>query len=159
MDISPITNDLYISAKPDAARADELHGLNIGLIIDMRGDHRPKPVFMQPPFTMLWLPTFDLFFTPIRMETLEQGVRAALATIAQGRRVLVHCQHGRHRSVAMAAAILIGQGYTAKDAMRLIRQKRRVADPNIWHIRRRIEMFEPYWAAHNGSPAAPHDAA
>ncbi len=145
MDISPITDDIYVGKQPDAAHAAELSGLNIGLIINMRGGHRPYSVYAQPPFTSLWLRTFDFPLTPIRMRTLEQGVRAALAVIARGRRVLVHCHRGRHRSVAMAAAILIAQGYTARDAMRLIRDRRAVADPQIWNSRRHIEKFERYW--------------
>jgi prolyl-tRNA editing enzyme YbaK/EbsC (Cys-tRNA(Pro) deacylase)/rhodanese-related sulfurtransferase len=145
MDLSPITNDIYIGSQPDAEHAEALGALNIGLIINMRAETRPHPVYAAPPFSSLWLRTYDFFFTPIRMATLEQGAHAALAVIAQGRRVLVHCQRGRHRSVAMAAAILIAQGYSAGDAMRLIREKRRVADPQIWYIRRQIEKFEHHW--------------
>jgi protein tyrosine phosphatase (PTP) superfamily phosphohydrolase (DUF442 family) len=145
MDISLITNDLYIGAQPETAHAEELGALNIGLIINMRAELRPHPVYGAAPFSSLWLRTYDFFFTPIRMRTLEQGAQAALDTIGQGRRVLVHCQRGRHRSVAMAAAILIAQGYSAHDAMRLIADKRPVADPQAWHIRRQIEKFERHW--------------
>ena len=145
MDISPITDDIYVGSQPDAAHAQELGALNIGLVINMRGGHRPHAVFAAPPFSSLWLRTFDFPFTPIRMRTLEQGVRAALVVIGQGRRVLVHCHRGRHRSVAMAAAILIAQGYSARDAMRLIREKRTMADPQIWYIRKQIEKFERHW--------------
>src|SRR5712692_7453837 len=145
MDISAITNDIYVGSQPDAQHAEALGALNIGLIINMRGELRLHPIYNEPPFSSLWLRTYDFFFTPIRMATLEQGARAALAVIGRGRRVLVHCQRGRHRSVAMAAAILIAQGYTAGDAMRLIREKRSVADPQIWYIRRQIEKFERHW--------------
>jgi protein tyrosine phosphatase (PTP) superfamily phosphohydrolase (DUF442 family) len=145
MDLSSITNDIYIGAQPDAAEAEALGALNIGLIINMRGELRPHPVYAQPPFRSLWLRTYDFFLTPIRMRTLEKGTRAALAAIGQGQGVLVHCQRGRHRSVAMAAAILIAQGYTAGEAMRLISEKRPVADPQIWYIRRQIEKFERHW--------------
>ena len=145
MDISQITNDLYVGAQPDVTHAQELGALNIGLIINMRAELQPDPVYGAPPFSSLWLRTVDFFLTPIRMSTLEQGARAALATIGQGQRVLVHCQRGRHRSVAMAAAILIAQGYTARDAMKLIAEKRPVADPRAWHIRRQIEAFERHW--------------
>jgi len=145
MDISEITNELYIGAQPETAHAQELCALNIGLIINMRAELRPHPVYGAPPFSSLWLRTYDFFLTPIRMSTLEQGAQAALATIGQGQRVLVHCQRGRHRSVAMAAAILIAQGYTARDAMRLIAEKRPAADPQAWHIRRQIEAFERHW--------------
>ena len=145
MDISLITDHLLVGAQPETAHAEELGALNIGLIINMRGELRPDPVYGAPPFSSLWLRTYDFFLTPIRMSTLAQGTQAALAVIGRGQRVLVHCQRGRHRSVAMAAAILIAQGYTARDAMRLISEKRPVADPQAWHIRRQIEKFERYW--------------
>ena len=145
MDFSPITKDVYIGAQPDAAHAEALRALNIGLIINMRGELRPELIYTQPPFRSLWLRTYDFFLTPIRMRTLEKGTRAALAVIGQGQGVLVHCQRGRHRSVAMAAAILIAQGHTAHEAMRLIRAQRPVADPHIWYIRRQIEAFERHW--------------
>ena len=151
MDISLITNDLYVGAQPDAAHAEELGALNIGLIINMRAELRPHPVYDAPPFSSLWLRTYDLFLTPIRLSTLEQGAQAALAAISRGQRVLVHCQRGRHRSVAMAAAILIAQGYTARDAMRLIAEKRPAADLQAWHIRRQIVAFERYWQKRHSS--------
>jgi protein tyrosine phosphatase (PTP) superfamily phosphohydrolase (DUF442 family) len=121
MDISLITPDLYVGAQPEAAHAEELGALNIGLIINMRAELQPHPVYGAPPFSSLWLRTYDFFLTPIRMATLDQGAQAALAVIGRGQRVLVHCQRGRHRSVAMAAAILIAQGYTAREAMVLTR--------------------------------------
>jgi prolyl-tRNA editing enzyme YbaK/EbsC (Cys-tRNA(Pro) deacylase)/protein tyrosine phosphatase (PTP) superfamily phosphohydrolase (DUF442 family) len=158
MDLSAITPNLYVGSQPEAAQAEELRALNIGLIINMRAELRPHPVYAAPPFSSLWLRTYDFFLTPIRMTTLAQGARAALAVMAQGRRVLVHCQRGRHRSVAMAAAILIAQGYSAGEATRLIRAKRAVADPQIWYIRRQIEAFERYWSKHNPDMTAP-DAA
>jgi prolyl-tRNA editing enzyme YbaK/EbsC (Cys-tRNA(Pro) deacylase)/protein tyrosine phosphatase (PTP) superfamily phosphohydrolase (DUF442 family) len=145
MDISEITNDVYVGTQPDATHAEKLQNLNIGLIINMRAEKGPDPAFGQAPFSSLWLRTHDTFFTPISVATLEQGVRAALTVIGQGRRVFVHCQVGRHRSVAMAAAILIAQGYSARDAMRLLREKRKLADPQIWYIRRQIEKFEKHW--------------
>ena len=147
MDLSQITDDIFVGSQPDATHAEALGGLNIGLIINMRAEQRPYPSFGQPPLSSLWLRTYDFFLLPIRMATLEQGARAALAVIGQGRRVLVHCQRGRHRSVAMAAAIMIAQGYTARDAMRLLGEKRPVADPQIWYIRRQIEKFERHWRA------------
>ena len=35
------------------------------------------------------------------------------------------------------------------DAMRLIAEKRPIADPQAWHIRRQIEQFERYWKKRN----------
>ena len=94
---------------------------------------------------MLRIRTFDTPLTPIPLSALRQGVEAALAVIQAGNAVLIHCRKGRHRSVAMAAAILIGMGYTAEDAMALINRRRPAADPYIFYIRRRIRTFETWW--------------
>jgi hypothetical protein len=74
-----------------------------------------------------------------------EGVRAALPVIQGGGRVLTHCHKGRHRGVAMAAAILIAMGHTSEEAMRLLRERRQIADPQIWYIRWQIKKFEKQW--------------
>ena len=45
----------------------------------------------------------------------------------------------------MAAAILIGMGKSSEEAIQLLISARKVADPRIWHIRRRIHAFERHW--------------
>jgi protein-tyrosine phosphatase len=149
MDISEITNYLYVGGQPEHTACADLGALNIGLVINMRAESRPHAAFGQPPLSVLWLRTYDFFLTPISMAVLEQGVHAAAPIIAQGQKVLVHCQHGRHRSVAMAAAILIAQGYTAREAMTRLSAQRPRADPQAWHIRRQIERFERHWRTRN----------
>lgn len=145
MDISSITPYLYVGAQPEADQAPDLCALNIGLVISMRAETRPHAAFNTAPLRSLWLRTYDVFFLPISVGTLREGVRAALAVIEQGQAVLVHCHRGRHRSVALAAAILIAHGHRAPEAMRLLRQQRAVADPGIWYIWRQIEAFEREW--------------
>jgi protein-tyrosine phosphatase len=93
----------------------------------------------------LWLPTFDNPFFPMPIRTLNKGVRAALPVIQDGGAVLVHCKAGVHRSVAQATCVLIGMGYTADDAMQLIKEKRAVADPDVVYIQKRIRKFESHW--------------
>lgn len=88
----------------------ELSQLNIQLIISMIGNIRPPDGFAQPPFQLLWLRTYDNFFSPIPVRVMQLGVRTALEVIQNGGNVLVHCRQGVHRSVAMAAAILNREG-------------------------------------------------
>jgi hypothetical protein len=94
---------------------------------------------------VLWLRTFDFPLIPIPLKTLKRGVEAALPVIHDGGRVLVFCEGGRHRSVAMACCILIGQGYPADEGMQLVSSTREVADPYAWHIQRQIRRFEAFW--------------
>jgi protein-tyrosine phosphatase len=106
---------------------------------------RPTKMLGKPPVELLWLPTFDIPFVPMPIKTLKRGILAALPVIENGDSVLVHCKEGIHRSVAQAACVLIGMGYTADEAMQLIKEKRAVADPYARHIQSRIRKFEEYW--------------
>lgn len=148
MDISQITDLLFVGGQPRAEHAEHLEELGVRLIISMRGEAPPPKVFEQPPFRALWLRTYDTLFTPIPIHKLLEGVRAALPAMARGESVLAHCHYGRHRGVAMGAAILIAQGHSADAAMRLLREKRAIADPQAWYIRRQIKKFEQHWLSH-----------
>lgn len=144
MDISQITDQLYIAAHPRAEAADTLREMKVSLILNMIF-FRPADVYRQPPFRMLTMPTFDSIFLPMPILVFKKGVGAALPAMEDGESVLVYCRKGRHRSVAMAAAILIARGRTADEAMQLITSQRSKADPYAWHIQRRIRKFEKVW--------------
>ena len=148
MDISKITDQLYIAAHPKAEDVNAIREMNVRLILNMIFI-RPADVYRNPPFRMLTLRTFDSIFLPIPIGKLVRGVKAALPVIEGGESILVYCREGRHRSVAMAAAVLIGIGNSADEAMQLISLKRSKADPYAWHIQRRIRKFEEVWRRDN----------
>ena len=148
LSISQITDYLYISAYPDGGDVEMLVDFDVRLILSMHW-WRPSKKLGQAPLHLLWLPTIDRPFAPIPMKTLNRGVRAALPVIRDGYAVLSHCKAGIHRSVAMAACVLIGSGYIADDAMQLIKEKRSVADPDVGYINKRIRMFESQWSGSN----------
>jgi hypothetical protein len=144
LDISTITDYLYISAWPLEDHAEAIRAMNVRLILSMHW-LKPSPSLGYPPVRLLWLPTIDNPLAPIPIRILERGVEAALPVIQAGYSVLVHCRAGVHRSVAMACCVLIGMGKNADEAMQLVEQKRLVADPRAWYIRRRISKFEQLW--------------
>jgi protein tyrosine phosphatase (PTP) superfamily phosphohydrolase (DUF442 family) len=146
MDISQITDQLYIAAHPNAEAADAIRDMNVRLLLNMIFI-RPADVYRKPPFQMLTLRTFDSIFLPIPIGKLVRGVKAALPVMEKGESVLVYCREGRHRSVAMTASVLIGQWQSADQAMQLISSKRAKADPYAWHIQRRIRKFEQIWTS------------
>ena len=145
MDISEITDFLLVGAQPCVEDAHEIAGRNVRLVITMMAEWRPPKIFGEPPLNSLWVRAYDTFFTPIAVDKLMQGVESSLQVIQNGGRVFVHCHKGRHRSVIMAAAILIASGYTAEQAIALLRAQRRVADPTTWYVRRQIHRFEKHW--------------
>lgn len=145
MDYSKITDQLYVGTSPSQRDYEELRELGVQLVINMRllrgrgparGDSSPK---------YLRLRTMDHPWVPIPTQALIRGTQEALRTMEQGGKVYAHCSRGRHRSVAMAAAILIAQGNTAEDAIELVKQGRAAADPDAAHIKPRILEFEKKW--------------
>jgi protein tyrosine phosphatase (PTP) superfamily phosphohydrolase (DUF442 family) len=148
LDISVITDQIYIAAHPKSADVNSVKALNVRLVINMIF-HRPAREFSQPPFQLLTLRTFDSPWLPIPVNKLNRGVEKALPVIANGDGVLIYCREGRHRSVAMTAAILIGLESSVDEAMQLIAERRAVADPYSRHIQSQIRKFEQHWNAEN----------
>lgn len=147
MNFSSITDTLLVGTAPGRRDFDTLRGLGVSLVINMRWMPGPRPIASDPSLRYVWYRTFDNPLFPIPLRALIQGVQEALEEIRSGGIVYTHCAAGRHRSVAMAAAILIAQGSEPREAMRLIKERRPVADPQAFHIRRRIELFADHWAS------------
>jgi hypothetical protein len=144
LDISRITDTLYIAAHPTPADAEYLRELPTYLMLSIR--MRPPHRHVRAAATeWLHLPCMDTPLTPLPMLLLWTGVERALPVINKGKNVVVHCAYGRHRSVALACCILIAEGHSAEDAMALVKRQRPVADPYIRYIRGRIERFEAKW--------------
>jgi protein-tyrosine phosphatase len=145
MDVSQITDYLYVSSKVRNENVGAVRDLDPRLVISMIFQTRPPSELQEPTRSVLWLRTVDFVLIPIPIRTLNRGVETALPVIEEGERVLVFCEGGVHRSVAMASCILIGLGYSAEEAMQLVSQKRKVADPYAWHIKRQIVKFASNW--------------
>ena len=157
MEFSQITDHLYIGTTPRSEAYHQLRSLGVRLVINMRVERPPHRDFHNPPLPVLWLPTFDSPLIPIPLRSLHKGVVVALQTLQEGGKVYVHCAQGVHRGVAMGAAILIALGYAPQEAMQLIRQRRKSADPYAWYIRGRIYRFAEFlkqWTSENRQPAA-----
>jgi protein-tyrosine phosphatase len=142
---SNITDDLFIGTTPLARDYNGLRELGIRLIINMRLTRGPFPDAHHEPIKLLWLRTIDSPFFPIPIAKLMIGARAALETIKLGGKVYVHCAGGRHRGVAMGSCVLIAQGYAPEAAMKLIAERRLIADPYAYYIRPRILKFAQEW--------------
>ncbi len=155
MDFSRITDTLFIGTTPKSEAYDRLRELGVGLVINMRWERRPYRDPHTSPIPTLWLPTFDSPLIPIPVRVLMRGALAAQETLAQGKKVYVHCQMGRHRGVAIGSAVLIAQGYEPEEAMRLIKKARPVADPDAWYIRRQILRFARAWKRLHPDEAQP----
>lgn len=146
---SQIADNLYVAAWPTGEDYDVLKALGVRLVINM--DWVPAyEKLNEPPLSVLALTEIDTPLTPMSMENVWKGVDRARETFDEDGKVMVYCKGGVHRSVAMACCILISQGYSAEDAMALVKERRPVADPYTEHFKSRILKFEEEWKAKNG---------
>jgi protein-tyrosine phosphatase len=144
LEISPITDSLFISGWPAGRHAPQIAELGITLIISMIREKQDIEL-TQTPFQNLQLNTTDFVLMPMSTDKLRQGVEAALPVIEGGGKVLTYCKSGIHRSAAMATCILIGQGYTLDEATHLVKDGRAAAKPDTPHIHKQIEKFAAEW--------------
>lgn len=143
---SQITDQLYVAAWPVKENYAEIVALGVRLVINMDWVP-PDPKLGEAPLRLLTLETHDTPLTPMPVDKIWTGVKAAAKTMASGDKVMVYCKGGVHRSVVMACCILISQGYPAEEAIRLIKLKRPVARPEDAPYKKAIEGFEVAWKA------------
>ena len=144
-----IIDQLYVAAWPTGEDYEDLKELGVRLVINM--DWVPADEKLdKPPLSVLALTEIDTPLTPMSMENIWKGVNRAQEVFDEGDRVMVYCKGGVHRSVAIACCILISQGYSAEEAMALVKERRPVADPYTEHFKARILKFEDEWKAKDG---------
>ena len=97
-------------------------------IVDMQIEFDDTPLAAAHGIEVLWNPTDDDFETK-PAPLFRRGVDFVDAALAQdGAKVFIHCAAGVHRAPMMALAVLGMMGWKLKDAMKLIEEKRPVAD-------------------------------
>jgi hypothetical protein len=129
LNCSWITDQLAVGGAPRRRDYRRLAGAGITAVVDCREEASDDPVALeQVGIQLLRLPTEDRY--GLSQQHLDQGSRWALDRIAEGGKVLVHCQHGVGRAPLLGSAVLIGQGLSAPEALKTIRLRRWQAAPN-----------------------------
>jgi protein-tyrosine phosphatase len=75
-----------------------------------------------------------------------------LEHLTMGGRAFLHCEHGVGRGPLMACAVLVGQGHSAPEALRIVRGGRWQALPNDRQLGALL-TFEQEWRRNRGTPA------
>jgi dual specificity protein phosphatase-like protein len=75
---------------------------------------------------------------------MQEGVEWVLDHLADGGKAFLHCEHGVGRGPLMTCAVLVAQGYTAPQALRIVRSARWQALPNDRQLAALLE-FEKAW--------------
>lgn len=125
-----LTDDLAVGGCFPAERSEELardHG--IGAIVDLRQEDRDdEQRLRRSGIAFLHLPTPDL--EPASVDRLERGVGFAREQIGNGRKVLIHCQHGIGRSALLALCVLVDQGAEPLAALSHAKDRREIVSPS-----------------------------
>lgn len=143
-DYSQITDGLIVGTTPRPSDYRQLEDEGVTLMINMRAERYAIPTKTRRSIETIWVPTLDHRLLPISPAAIHEPAQRAVAKIEQGGKVYAYCRAGRHRSVLMGAAILIGLDYGIEDSTSLIKGARPIADPDIPHIKNAIIDYANY---------------
>jgi hypothetical protein len=146
LNYSEVTPQLAVGGAFRKRQIKRLKHHGVTAVVDCRLEARDDPdALRQSGIEFLHLPTLDRHgFT---YQQLHEGVDWVLDHIADGGRAFLHCEHGVGRGPLMACAVLVGQGYTAPEALRIVRSARWQALPNDRQLAA-LMNFEREWRNH-----------
>lgn len=125
-----LTDELALGGCFAPETVSELHAQGIRAIVDLRAEDCDSDAALRAAgIDLLHLPTPDL--EPATREDLEVGVAFVRDRIANGEKVLIHCQHGIGRSALLALCVLVDQGWRPLDALAHAKEKREAVSPSL----------------------------
>lgn len=139
LNMSWITPQLAVGGRVKSADIKRLARAGVTRVVDTRSEHMDDARSLAAEgIELLYLPTPDTY--PLTLPDLRRGAAWVNQQIAEGQRVLIHCEHGVGRSVLLTAAALVADGMSVASAIDLIQQQRWQAAPNHRQIMRLQEF-------------------
>jgi hypothetical protein len=122
-------------------------------IIDVRSEYCDDADIMRScGVRFLHLPTPDM--ARVSQEMLDSGVSFAASAADEGRKLLVHCEHGIGRSALVELCILTYRGFSPVAALSLAKDRRALLSPSE-------DQYDAWvcWISRHGISPAPtfHD--
>ena len=140
LNMSWVTENLAVGGRIRPRDVARLAVVGVTRVVDTRAEFKDdERALGAEGIKLLYLPTPDTH--PLTVEQLREGATWVNQQIADGQRVLIHCEHGVGRSVLLTAASLVASGMSAHDAISLIQRKRWQAAPNHRQMQR-LQDFE-----------------
>jgi protein tyrosine phosphatase (PTP) superfamily phosphohydrolase (DUF442 family) len=134
-----ITDNLAVGGAPSKRDYRRLAALGITAIVDTREERSNDGQALDKlGIRLLHLPTEDRY--SLSQEQLQRGATWALEQLANGGKLLVHCQHGVGRGPQLGMAILMAQGLSAPEALKTVRSRRWQAAPNDRQLEALLEF-------------------
>ncbi len=140
LNMSWVTPQLAVGGRVHPSDIGRLARSGVTAVVDTRSEHQDdEQALGAEGIRLLYLPTPDTH--PLTLEDLRRGSEWVNERLAEGDRVLIHCEHGVGRSVLLTAASLVAGGMPSHDAVHLIQRRRWQAAPNHRQIVR-LQEFE-----------------
>lgn len=140
LNMSWVTPQLAVGGRIRPSDIGRLARSGVTAVVDTRSEHQDdEKALGAEGINLLYLPTPDTH--PLTLEDLQRGSAWVNDRLAEGDRVLIHCEHGVGRSVLLTAASLVAGGMSSHEAVELVQRRRWQAAPNHRQIVR-LQEFE-----------------
>jgi protein tyrosine phosphatase (PTP) superfamily phosphohydrolase (DUF442 family) len=151
LNMSWVTPQLAVGGRVRPEDIGRLARSGVTRVVDTRSEHKDDETALAAEgIELLYLPTPDT--QPLSLEDLQRGAAWINQQLADGERVLIHCEHGVGRSVLLTAAALVADGMSAHEAVTLVQRRRWQAAPN----HRQLVRLQAFERAMRGQQAAAH---
>ena len=149
LNYSDVTPRLAVGGAFRTRQIKDLTQRGVTAVVDCRLEAQDDPqALAQAGIQFLHVPTLDRHgFSYAQM---HEGVEWVLDHISDGGRAFMHCEHGVGRGPLMACAVLVAQGYSAPEALRIVRSGRWQALPNDRQLAVLLD-FEQEWRKQRAS--------
>lgn len=129
LNLSWITDDLAVGGAFHTRHVPRLRRLGISAVVDCREEASDdEEALARHGISFLRLPTPDA--RDLSQVHLDLGVTWASQRLEAGAKVYVHCWHGVGRGPLLGCCILVASGYSAADALGVVKARRWQASPN-----------------------------
>jgi len=145
LNLGRVTPQLVVGGAIPAKAYPRLKEMGVTAVIDLREEDRDDEAALNAlGIELLHLPAADRYAAS--QEQLARGAAWAIERLGRGGQIYAHCKHGVGRGPLMGLAILVAQGYTPTEALRVMRNSRWQAAPNDRQLEALV-AFEPTWRA------------
>lgn len=149
LNYTDITPQLAVGGAFRKRQIKRLRQRGVTAVVDCRKEAEDDAAALAAAeIAFLHVPTLDRHgFT---YEQMEDGVEWVLDHIASEGKAFLHCEHGVGRGPLLTCAVLVAQGHSAPEALRIVRAKRWQALPNDRQLAALLD-FERSWRARSSS--------
>jgi hypothetical protein len=143
LNYSDVTPQVAVGGAFRNRQIKRLRARGVTAIVDCRSEASDDAAALAAAgIDFLHVPTLDRH--GFSYEQLHSGVDWVLERTSRGGKAFMHCEHGVGRGPLMACAVLVGQGYSAPEALRIVRGARWQALPNDRQLAALLR-FEKEW--------------